>query len=104
MTPENPASDTSMLDSTVRLPKHVVYRSFAFESVVLNLDSGKYHGLNPVAGRMLETLERTPNVREAAAKLAKEFEQPLEEIEKDLTAFCRDLLDRGLIELDDGER
>jgi hypothetical protein len=96
-------TDNAILDSTVQLPKHVVYRTFAFESVVLNLESGKYHGLNPVAGRMLETLERTPKVRDAAAKLAGEFGRPQEEIEQDLATFCRDLLERGLIELDHGD-
>jgi Coenzyme PQQ synthesis protein D (PqqD) len=96
-----PITDASLLESNVRLPKHVVYRTFAFEAVVLNLDSGRYHGLNPIAGRMLETLERTPRVKDAAAKLAKEFDRPQGEIEQDLCGFCRDLLSRGLIELDD---
>ena len=32
--------------------------SFALETVVVNLERGVYHGLNPTAGRMLEALER----------------------------------------------
>jgi hypothetical protein len=89
----------SIIDSTVRIPPHVVFRTFAVETVVVNLERGLYHGLNPTGGRMLETLERTPAVREAAAKLAAEFDRPLAQVEADLCAFCADLLERGLIEL-----
>jgi Coenzyme PQQ synthesis protein D (PqqD) len=93
------ATPLSIIDSTVRIPSHVVHRTFALETVVVNLERGLYHGLNPSGGRMLETLERTPNVREAAAKLAQEFDVPLGEIEADLCVFCCDLLERGLLEV-----
>ena len=89
----------ALLDSAVRIPPHVVYRTFALETVVVNLEKGQYHGLNPTAGRMLEVLERSPTVREAAARLATEYGQPAEAMEADLCAFCSDLLERGLIEL-----
>lgn len=89
------------LDSeTARLPDHVVYRAFAKETVVLNLQSGTYHGLNPTAGRMLEVLARSETVGEAADKLAAEYGRPRDEIAADLHEFCRDLLDRGLIQLE----
>jgi coenzyme PQQ synthesis protein D (PqqD) len=48
---------------------------------------------------MLELLERSATVGEAAQQLADEFGAPLEQIQADLCDFCRDLLERGLIEL-----
>jgi hypothetical protein len=84
---------------TVRLPEHVVYRAFAKETVMLNLQSGTYHGLNPTGGRMLEVLARSATVGEAADRLAAEYGRPREEIASDLHEFCRELLDRGLIRL-----
>ena len=66
-----------LLAARARVPTGVVYRNFANETVVLNLDTGLYHGLNPTAGRMLETIERVPSVGEAAAALAEEYERPL---------------------------
>jgi len=99
MSREMTAQAASLLDSKVRVPPHVVHRTFALETIVVNLERGVYHGLNPVGGRMLETLERTPNLRAAALKLAAEYDRPLEEVEVDLCAFCSDLLARGLIEL-----
>lgn len=85
------------------LPDHVVYRAFVKETVVLNLQTGKYHGLNPTAGRMLDMLERSPTVREAAQRLAEAYAQPLATIETDLCDLCRELVARGLIELVDAE-
>ena len=87
-----------ILDQAFRLPNHVVYRSFALETVVVNLERGVYHGLNPTAGRMLESLEGAPSARVAARSLADELGEPLERIEADLAAFTADLVDRGLIE------
>ncbi len=87
-----------ILDRTFRLPDHVVYRSFALETVVVNLERGVYHGLNPTAGRMLESLERASSARVAARSLADELGEPLERMEADLAAFTSDLLERGLIE------
>jgi hypothetical protein len=100
--PESVAHD-SAADITVTVPDHVVFRVFAAETVVLNINTGQYHGLNPVAGRMLETLQGTPELRQAAQALADEFEQPPERIEHDLRAFCDDLAGRGLLEIDAAE-
>lgn len=94
-----------LLAGTVTLPSHVVYRAFPGETVVLNLNSGRYHGLNPTAGKMLEVLERSPSVADAAERLAALYDQARDRIEADICALCRDLLDRGLIEVgDDGGR
>jgi hypothetical protein len=92
-----------LLDATVAVPQHVVHRAFPTETVVLNLETGRYHGLNPVAGRMLEVLEQLGSVEATAARLAREFEQPLERIQQDLSQLCVDLRERGLIEVTGAE-
>ena len=81
------------------MPEHVVYRAFVQETVLLNLQTGKYHGINPVGGRMLEVLQRTSSLEEAALQLADEYQRPLDEIEQDICNFCDDLLERGLIQI-----
>jgi hypothetical protein len=81
----------------LRLPQHVVQRSFVAETVMLNLETGKYHGLNPVGGRMLEVVNEAPSVHRAAEQIAEEYGQDPERVEADLVAFCGDLLDRGLL-------
>jgi hypothetical protein len=89
---------SSLLATKIKVPHHVVYRSFPSETVVLNLQTGKYHGLNATAGRMLQALEGADCVRDAAAELAVGYEQPQEVIENDLCELCTSLLQRGLIE------
>jgi hypothetical protein len=90
----------SLLEAKVKVPQEVVFRSFPTETVVLNLQTGKYHGLNPTAGRMLQALSECESVREAVAAVAAEYECPAETIEGDICDLCQTLLDRGLIERD----
>jgi hypothetical protein len=99
MIPDTVPGASSLLTSKVRVPQHVVYRSFPAETVVLNLETGKYHGLNATAGRMIEALEQAACVREAAAALSESYEQDQSVIERDLCELCQSLLERGLVEL-----
>jgi Coenzyme PQQ synthesis protein D (PqqD) len=96
----NSATTSSPLLAAVRVPSHVVRRDFAAETVLLNVNTGKYHGLSPTAGRMLAVLEEAGNVAAAAGRISLELERPLAEIERELSAFCRSLADRDLIEID----
>jgi hypothetical protein len=98
MTTEKMLEARTTVDARITIPQHVVFRSFVKETVVLNLDTGRYHGLNPTGGRMLEVLRETPVVGDAAAKLAGEYGVPTEDIERDLLEFCDELASRGLVE------
>jgi hypothetical protein len=92
--------DVRYMGATVRVPNHVVRRSFPAETIVLDLEAGVYHGLNHVAGRMLELLEELGRVRAVADRLAEEYEHPPAQIQRDLCRVCQDLVERGLIELE----
>jgi hypothetical protein len=88
-----------LLTAKAEIPSHVVYRVFAHETVVLNLETGRYHGLNPTGGRMLAALEREHSVNGAVIRLAEEYATPADEVERDVCEFCVDLFERGLIEI-----
>ena len=95
---------SELLDARARIPSDVVYRDFMHETVILNLGTGKYHGLNPTGGHMLRVLESTPLLRDAARFLADDYGQPVERIEQDVCAFCLKLQERGLLALErDGD-
>lgn len=94
-------NDQTLLASRARLPQHVVHRTFVAETVVLNLRTGKYHGLNVTAGRMLEALEAAETIGDSVPELAAEFDVGDEQIRTDLLSLCRGLLERGLIEIED---
>ncbi len=96
-------STAELLAARLRLPQHVVHRGFVTETVVLNLHTGKYHGLNPTAGRMLEALDAAPTAGAAVPELAREYGVEPAQIESDLIALCQGLLERGLIEIVDAD-
>jgi Coenzyme PQQ synthesis protein D (PqqD) len=91
------------LEAKVRLPQHVAHRSFPSETVVLNLQTGKYHGLNPTAGRMLEVLVREGSVRAAAALMAEQYQQPQADVERDICDLCEGMIKRGLLEIEEDD-
>lgn len=97
------SSTNDLLTARVRMPQHVVCRSFVAETVVLNLETGQYHGLNPTAGRMLQALHAAPSVGAVAPELAGEYGVEREQIERDLLALANGLLERGLIETVDDD-
>jgi hypothetical protein len=88
------------LSSRVKIPSHVVYREFPAETVILNLETGQYHGLNGTGGAILASIERTASLQETVSAVAKQYGQSLADVERDVRAFCADLLQRGLILLD----
>jgi Coenzyme PQQ synthesis protein D (PqqD) len=102
MAPRTMPTATALLGSKISVPQHVVYRSFPNETVVLNLQTGRYHGLNATAGGMLEALEREACVGDAIEAVAKSYDQPHEVVEKDICELCQALLERGLVEIDGG--
>lgn len=92
-------TDDQLLDVTLKMPEHVVHRSFVEETVVLNLKTGKYHGLNATAGQMLDLLGQGVTVRLAATQLAAEYDVAEEQVREDLLRLCRGLLERELMEV-----
>jgi hypothetical protein len=93
------AFQDNLAQQALGVPRHVVYRDFVSETVLLNIQSGQYHGLNPIAGRMLQLLDQLNRTDAVAEAMAKEFGEPLERIQSDLAELCEGLLERGLLEI-----
>lgn len=98
MTRKLPA-DFPIPSAQVSIPSHVVYRAFAAETVILNLETGRYHGLNTTGGRMLELLDRCDSVADALVAFASSYGKKPVDVEQDLRAFCVRLHERGLIDV-----
>jgi hypothetical protein len=89
----------ALLGAHVRVPEHVVYRNFARETVVLDLTTGRYHGINPTGGRILDLLAGDATLGAAAEALAEQYQRPLAEVKRHVCALCDELHERGLIEV-----
>jgi hypothetical protein len=90
--------DVRWMGATVKVPDHIMHRSFPAETVLLNLKSGTYHGLNHTAGRILQELDEIGSVAEVTRKLAADYEQPVSRVQADVCRLCQSLFDRGVIE------
>ena len=89
-------------DQRVTVPEAVMFRELEGESVLLNLDSEVYFGLDEVGTRIWHALSETGKVGEAVNRLLEEFEVDEETVRKDLAELLEELVENGLVTIDDG--
>ena len=73
-------------------------RELEGESVLLNLDSEIYFGLDEVGTRMWALLTTAPSVQAAYDALRTEFDVAPETLRSDLETLIGHLLEKGLLE------
>jgi hypothetical protein len=81
------------------IPHHVVHRTLASETVLLNIETGHYYGMDETGGRFFDVLRNAGSVGSAVTALTREFEASPEQIRIDMLRYCGELLEHGLIEL-----
>ncbi|HEX5130312.1 MAG TPA: PqqD family protein [Usitatibacter sp.] len=81
----------------IEVPDGVLMRELQGESVLLNLDSECYFGLDEIGTRMWAVLTTTPDVGAAMEALLAEFEVDAERLHGDLADFVESLSSAGLI-------
>jgi hypothetical protein len=85
-----------------RISDGVVFREMDGESVLLNLDSGMYYGLDSVGTRIWQLVEQHGRVDPVVATLAEEYEAPGDLLRRDVTDLLGALVGKGLVvEIDD---
>jgi hypothetical protein len=83
----------------IRVPEQVVFRELESETVLLNLSTGFYYGLDEVGTRMWQALEKHGTLEEAAFELLDEFEVDGARLQQDLQSLAQELCDQGLLEV-----
>jgi hypothetical protein len=83
----------------VRLPDDVLISRLQEESVILNLDSERYFGLDDVGTRFLSVLTASDSIEAAYQSLAEEYEVDREVLRQDLVALIQNLQQQGIIEV-----
>ena len=89
------------LTSRVTVPQSVLVSNVGEESVLLNLDSERYFGLDAVGTRMWEVLNTSPTVQAAYETLSAEFDVDGERLHRDLCDLVEKLKEHGLVEVAD---
>ena len=85
------------LDAILSIPPQVMSRLVGDETVLLDLSSGIYFGLDGVGKLIWESVADGLSLRETAATIAAEFEVEEAQAQADLIAFATDLVERGLL-------
>ena len=93
---------TPTLESRVTIPEDVVFREIDGESVLLDLASGEYYGLNEVGTRIWSWLVERERPDEMVSRLAQMYAVDVGVLERDLLELLGELWDRGLVRLDGG--
>jgi hypothetical protein len=83
----------------VTVPEDVLISGLQSESVILNLNSERYFGLDEVGTRFFALLNSSESVQHAYDALLKEFEVGPEVLRRDLIEFLNTLDEKGLVEV-----
>ncbi len=93
-----PIQDADMnLDTHLSIPPQVMSRLVGDETVLLDLSSGIYFGLDGVGKRIWETVEGGQSLAQTIAVIISEFEVDEAQAEADVVEFASDLVERGLL-------
>lgn len=88
------------LDSTFRIPDHVLFTRVEEDAVLLNTRTNQYFALSEVGSRLWNLLGEGKSFRGAYESLLEEYEVHGVQLERDLLALVAILMEHGLVESD----
>lgn len=80
-------------------PAHVLVRFLDQESVLLNLETEQYFGLDPMGTRMWQLLTASENIDAAYRQLLEEYDVEPEMLRDHLSELLGRLVDHGLLQV-----
>jgi hypothetical protein len=81
------------------MPAHVLVRLLERESVLLNLETEQYFGLDETGTRMWQLVTGSPNIDAAYQELLAEFDVEPELLRSNLMELLSRLVDSGLLQV-----
>ncbi len=84
-------------ESKLSIPPQVMSRLVGDETVLLDLASGIYFGLDKVGKRIWESITEGHSLGEIAAVITAEYEVDEAQAQADVIEFASDLVERGLL-------
>jgi len=88
---------TISFSDRVTIPDDVLISQLQEESVILNLDSERYYGLDDVGTRFLSALTTSDSIETAYDRLRNEYDVDPQVLRTDLLALVESLVDQGLL-------
>ena len=87
-------------DQRVSLPTDVLISKVQDESVILNLDSERYFGLDDVGTRFMTLLTTSATIQAAYEVLVEEYDVDAAVLRQDLSEMLEKLLEQGLVKVE----
>jgi Coenzyme PQQ synthesis protein D (PqqD) len=88
----------SLADRVV-VPTNVLIRFLDKESVILNIETERYFGLDETGTRMWQVVTAAPNIEAACQQLLEEYDVKPEALRSDLTELLSTLIENGLLQV-----
>jgi len=83
----------------VKIPDDVLISRLQEESVILNLDSERYFGLDDVGTRILSVLTTSESIEAAYEVLRNEYDVDGNVLREDLLALVENLVEQGIVQV-----
>ena len=87
------------LTDRVVVPSHVLVRFLDKESVLLNIETERYFGLDETGTRMWQLVTAAPSVEVAYQQLLDEYDVAPELLRENLTDLLARLVENGLLQV-----
>ena len=87
------------LDVNVKHAVGIVSADMDGEKVMMNIEKGKYYGLDCIGSRIWELLEGPNTVRKVVGTLLKEYNVEEKNCQQDVLAFISKLYAQGLVDI-----
>ena len=88
---------TISFSERVRVPDDVLISNLQQESVILNLDSERYYGLDDVGTRFLTVLNTSDSIEAAYKTLRNEYDVDADALRHDLLDLIESLINQGIL-------
>lgn len=88
----------SLMDRVI-VPSHVLVRVLDKESVLLNIETERYFGLDETGTRMWQLVTAAPKVEVAYQQLLDEYDVEPELLRENLTDLLARLVENGLLQV-----
>jgi hypothetical protein len=94
-----PQANVTVFESNIRIPSNVLFHDLDGEAVLLNLQTGKYFGLDAIGTRIWSLIGELGALPAVYRKMLEEYDVDAERLKADLLALIDQLAARGLIQL-----
>lgn len=87
------------LSTRITIPEDVFFQDLQGESVILEVKSGKYFGLDETGTRIWHLLSEHKNLQAAYDAMLAEYDVDPAQLQSDLTALVQKLVEKNLLQI-----